>query len=553
MTNASQRGVDVVERSLSAGHLEGKLLKGTYQVEQRVARGGMAWVYRATHVTLGVQVAIKILFDEYTVEETVAQRFLNEAKIQFTIRHPHVVQVMDVIDEGGVLGMVMEWIDGQDLKEWLRGQPRVTFPQLWGLLSPILDAMDHIHKQDMVHRDLKPANILLNKEAGGLVPKVADFGIAKLGKSTEEGMTRTGSHMGTVRYMSPEQIQDTKRVDGRSDVYALGIIIYEMLAGRAPFVGEVHTVMFKHISADVPPLHEYRNDIPEGLEQLLQQTLDKDRDKRTASCAVLKASLHRVLSEAIGEPIEDATAREDLLSPTALPASSMATPVEQPLPSAITMLTEEREQVKRLSRQRDKGISSPMLVGLAALCLVSGMGLFYGLYFLSKTPKQEAGTKPNTTQQEVLHRPAPKRAETRTQPAPVRERIEHIRPPARPRALITKTKAQRHRRRRRRIAYRRRVRQRRTAPPVRRQPAPSTIQVTLLTRPSGAKVLLGGQVVGRTPYRLTGKAGALLNLTLQKDKYETKRVKLRLFDGMSATRQWTLRVDTPNPFGRDFP
>lgn len=284
---------------LSAGSLEGQILKGCYRIEKRVGKGGMAWVYRAHHTLLNVPVAIKILLPNLAEEENIRHRFITEAKVMFQLRHPHIVQVTDIIQEGDLIGMVMEWVQGEDLDQWLKRQEaQITWKQFWRLCAPFLGAMDYIHRKGLVHRDLKLSNIMLHYEGNDVILKVSDFGLVKvLDEMSEDNLTQTGTRMGTVAYMSPEQIKDAKGVGVASDIYSIGVVLYKLLTRKLPFSGDAHYVMLQHIDATPPPVREQRADVPEAVDGVIMRCLEKAPGKRWETCALMAEAMRQALLE----------------------------------------------------------------------------------------------------------------------------------------------------------------------------------------------------------------------------------------------------------------
>jgi serine/threonine-protein kinase len=201
---------------------------GRYRIVRKLGAGGMGSVYEAEHQELGRRVALKMLHRDLTHTPEVVARFLREARATAKVRHPHVVDVQDVGSEGGAPFLVMEYLDGEDLASLLVREGRLAVERATDLLLPVLAGVDAAHQAGIVHRDLKPENIFLLRAPGGeLHPKVLDFGIAKvLDPAGSLTLTRTASLLGTPYYMSPEQARGARDVDGRTDQYALGVILY---------------------------------------------------------------------------------------------------------------------------------------------------------------------------------------------------------------------------------------------------------------------------------------------------------------------------------------
>lgn len=288
----------------SASSLDGilpekTLLKNTYELGEVVGEGGMGVVYHAHHRTLGTEFAVKILDAKLGRIPTIRDRFLEEARIQATLRHPNIVKVTDVIEERGVIGFVMEFIPGYTLDAFIydvRGALPVE--EARDIILAVLDAIGHAHKAGIIHRDLKPSNILVGK---GYRPgyasqsvRVMDFGIAKNLEATI-GRTVTGAKMGTPRYMAPEQVENASAVDQRADIYALGLTLYEMLCARTPFEDESdYGLLRAHLQKIPPPPSQYRKGIPSKLEALVLTALEKNPDHRFATADAFSNALRRL-------------------------------------------------------------------------------------------------------------------------------------------------------------------------------------------------------------------------------------------------------------------
>ena len=267
----------------------GAVLRGCYVIEDVIGEGGMGVVYRCHHRTLGTRYALKVLEPKQARIEILRRRFLAEAKIQATVRHPHIVHVLDVIDSEkdggipGVLAIVMEYVEGVALSQKLEAGPFSERDAVSSALV-ILDAIGFAHHNKIVHRDLKPSNIMISDSESktdlyrGV--KVMDFGIAKLLQEQEQ-RTVTGSQMGTPGYMAPEQIENARDVDERTDIYAIGLTLYEILCGRTPFQEYREFELIKaQLSMRPPSMRNYRRDISDRLEAIVMKALEKDRANR---------------------------------------------------------------------------------------------------------------------------------------------------------------------------------------------------------------------------------------------------------------------------------
>ncbi len=279
---------------------EGTELAGRYRVERLIGEGGMGEVYLATHLKIDKRVAIKVLAPEQMRRARNVSRFLQEAKATSRVRHPHVVDITDYGESEGYAFFVMEYLDGSDLSALLKRVGRIPWERASGILVQVLAALSAAHKAGIVHRDIKPHNIFLTtRGAKDDFATVIDFGIAKLREGTGEQLTRTGAIVGTAEYMSPEQGLGNE-LDGRSDLYSAGIILYRMLTGSVPFIGNNPMgVLFHHVHSELEPPSARCPDAGLGtqLDELVAKALAKDPDDRYASAEEFVAAI-----EAVNDP-----------------------------------------------------------------------------------------------------------------------------------------------------------------------------------------------------------------------------------------------------------
>lgn len=263
---------------------EGDVLAGKYRVERVLGVGGMGVVVAARHQDLDQQVAVKFLLPEIAEHGDAAERFRREARAAVKITSEHVARVIDVGTlEEGVPYMVMEYLSGNDLSDELRKRGPLPVEEAVGFVLQACEAVAEAHAAGIVHRDLKPANLFLHKRADGTrIVKVLDFGISKsVGTGMDLALTSTAALIGSPLYMSPEQMHSAKSVDARTDIWSLGAILYQLLAGRPPYVGESLPQLCSALLNESPrPLADFRSDVPEGLEQALLGALTKDREQR---------------------------------------------------------------------------------------------------------------------------------------------------------------------------------------------------------------------------------------------------------------------------------
>ncbi|MDP9070720.1 MAG: Stk1 family PASTA domain-containing Ser/Thr kinase [Actinomycetota bacterium] len=266
-----------------------QVYSGRYEVLRQVARGGMAEVYLARDQLLDRRVALKILFPELSVDRSFVERFRREAQAAANLTHPNVVSVYDWGEEDGVYFIVMEYVDGRPLSSIIRSEGHLLPDRAAAIGAEVAAALAFAHRSGVVHRDVKPGNVLI--DVNGNV-KVADFGIARAANA-KENLTQTGAVMGTATYFSPEQAQGFG-VDPRSDVYSLGIVLYEMVTGRPPFSGDSPVaIAYKHVREQPVPPSQLNPSVPADFEAIVLQAMAKDPNDRYASAEELRADLVR--------------------------------------------------------------------------------------------------------------------------------------------------------------------------------------------------------------------------------------------------------------------
>jgi serine/threonine-protein kinase len=249
----------------------------------------MGEVFEARHVSLNTRAAVKVLSPGLESEKSFRQRFQREAELQAQLRHPNVARVLDYLEDGGQWFLVVEYLERGSLGDFLARSEKVSRPQALAWIRQALAGLGHAHAKGIVHRDIKPANLLLG-DSGEIV--VADFGIAR-GEGAP-GLTTTGVAVGTPHYMSPEQIVTPERVDQRSDIYSLGIVLYELLAGRKPFdAASQFAVLQAQVSEPPPPLQAIDASIPPQLDAVVMRALSKKPEERYADCASMLRDLDR--------------------------------------------------------------------------------------------------------------------------------------------------------------------------------------------------------------------------------------------------------------------
>jgi serine/threonine-protein kinase len=326
--------------------LLGQTLAAKYRIEERLSTGGMGTVYRGTHVLMDKTVAIKVLRPSLAADEKIVARFSREARAASRISHPHALSVTDFGEaENGVVFLVMEYLKGRTLKEIIRQEGPMPLPRAVELLRQVGGALDAAHAEGVVHRDLKSDNIMLLSSSGTDYAKVLDFGIAKIQEPEGEynpGLTAPDLVIGTPQYMSPEQCSQSPDIDARSDIYSLGVILYEILVGHVPFVGGSPTViMLKHLQEPAPSVLDERDDIPVAVGRVVTRALEKRPQDRY---------------QTVNELVEDFTIAAGM-EPASVSSSGTSRRVEPPTAPQLTYDADEETLVRRRITQPMEPIS----------------------------------------------------------------------------------------------------------------------------------------------------------------------------------------------------
>jgi beta-lactam-binding protein with PASTA domain/predicted Ser/Thr protein kinase len=348
--------------------LIGSLFDGRYKILRRLGAGGMANVYLAEDQELGRRIAIKILNDRHANDDQFVERFRREAKNAAALSHPNIVSIYDRGEAEGSYYIAMEYLDGRSLKELIVSRGPAPVGVAVEYARQILSALRFAHRHGIVHRDIKPHNVLVDGE--GRV-KVTDFGIARAGASQ---MTEAGSIVGTAQYLSPEQARGSG-VDQRSDLYSLGVVLYELLTGTVPFTGDTPVeIAMKHLSQVPEPPSTRRPDLPREIDLVVMRALAKDPNERYQSAEEMEADLARVARGASVSTVTEESATQIMTAPTVPLGATAATMVTPRRGSAIPPPPPVYYDLDEPMRRR------PVWPWIAALLFVVGAGV--GGWFL---------------------------------------------------------------------------------------------------------------------------------------------------------------------------
>lgn len=355
----------------------GDTIDGKYRIVKLLGEGGMGSVYEGENLRIHRRVAIKILHSAVAQSEDAVQRFEREAQAAGRIGSEHIVEVLDLGDlPGGDRYMVMEYLDGEALNDRITNSGRMSPQATAGIIIDMLEGLKAAHDAGIIHRDLKPDNVFLltNKNGKRDFVKIVDFGISKFSSlGGEFSMTRTGAVMGTPYYLSPEQAKGERELDARSDLYAVGVILYEAAAGRVPFDGETfNELLFKIVLEPVPPLSTYVPDIDEHFAAIVEKAMARDPAMRFQSAHEMQQALSAWLQ---GQPA----------APELLASASAATAARSEMASQIGMEATHAGTVMQTSgawantnagEQTPAGAKKWLLIAAAAVFLFAGVGIY---------------------------------------------------------------------------------------------------------------------------------------------------------------------------------
>jgi len=451
-----------------------------YKIMSEIGKGGMGIVYLAEHVHLGRRFAVKCLAPQLTGDRRFSERFHQEARKQAQLGHPNIVQATDFFEQDGQFFLVMEYVDGQGLDEMIENRRKLPEKEALSIFKDVLDGLNFAHSRGVIHRDIKPSNILVDR--GGRA-KIMDFGIAIM--AGEKRLTATGTNVGSPWYMSPEQIRHPMEIDHRSDVYSIGIVLYEILTGDIPFDGDTdYEIKDKQINSPVPEPTERNPQISNILSKIILKALEKVPDDRFNGCG----ELLEYIEEYETKPKQEKTATQQ--------------PASRPSEGAKTK-TEKREPEPKGKPSKKYG----WVWTVVLILLIAASGF---LLMREKTPEPFTREKP--------------------EPPVVRQEPAKQEPYERPvvNGYITKHETVR-------------IRSGMTAD-LNYELEKALASLKIDSKPSRSEIYIDGIKKGRTPVTITGfEEGKKYHVTLKSDGYETWEETVRIKPG-DGGRQLTLRT-----------
>ncbi len=414
-------GAELVDLAADAGRQEpmiGRTIEGKYRIDAKLGAGGMGAVYRSRRLLIGDEVAIKILHPEQVSESHAGERFRREAQAAARLKHANAVTLYDFgVTSDGLLYLVMELVEGQSLRQLIKSQGPLTPSTAAEVIGQVCAVLDEAHHQQIIHRDLKPDNIMVSILNGALRVKVLDFGIAKLRDLTASNLTQAGGVVGTPHYMSPEQCLG-EELDFRSDIYSLGIVLYEMLAGVVPFNSPTSTaVVVQHVNQPPPSLRAINLSISEPVERVVLHALEKSPQRRPQTAGELARELRAAVSQWPGthsnaEVGEASRKRETYIPPASLSQSGSSPTVV--LPGGTGGLTAEARLGS--DRNNDGSGSRNALIAISVLAvLLVGTVVYLLMSGDSKAP--ESSERAASSARSPAQTPPPQQ----TQPAPLQQ------------------------------------------------------------------------------------------------------------------------------------
>jgi serine/threonine-protein kinase len=415
--------------------LIGRILEDKYKITARLGEGGMGAVYRATRVRIGDEVAVKVMHSQFVKDETTLERFRREARAAAMLHHPNVVAIHDY-GEGSTVEapafIVMELVAGISLRDLLEQQQRLAVERAVALMREICNGVGAAHRHNVIHRDIKPDNIIvLPPGAHGEheTAKVLDFGIAKLRDiASDMTLTQAGMVMGTPYYMSPEQCR-AEALDARSDVYSLGAMLYEMLAGTPPFIASTPTgVVAKHLMEPPPPF-AFQLGVPASVEAVIGRALAKDRNLRQADATVFARELQTAMTTNLTQPLSPSTANIGAGQATQVFYPPAATVQQSGVYGTMPSVPSRATVQEQLPAERSR--TGMLVAGIVSLVILIGLGLIAYFVFMNRKPLPSPAPSVNpgqNTVQPITPTPVPTNANrpetTNPPPADAKGKVE---------------------------------------------------------------------------------------------------------------------------------
>lgn len=352
--------------------LIGRNINGRYKIKELIGGGGMSNVYLAHDMILDRDIAIKILRYDFSNEEELRRRFQREALSTTSLAHPNIVNIFDVGEDGAMPYLVMEYVPGRTLKEYIIEHSPIAPERAVKIMKQLASALAHAHHNQIVHRDIKPQNILMDDEGN---VKISDFGIAMALSATS--YTQTNSVLGTVHYLSPEQARGGNATK-KSDIYSLGIVMYELLTGRLPFSGEsAVSIALKHLQTETPSLREIVPTIPQSLENVVLKATAKDAQHRYQSADEMDEDLSSVLlAERLTEP--KFVVPIDVDATRAMPAIKDSSPyvnAEETITNAPVKKAKAKTDKDKLVPKKGKKKKLPWIIGIILFLVIAGLSI----------------------------------------------------------------------------------------------------------------------------------------------------------------------------------
>ncbi len=363
----------------------GKILGNRYEIIEKIGGGGMALVYKAKCNLLNRYVAIKVLRSEFVNDKTVLEKFRKESQASASLSHPNIVNIYDVGEEGDIYYIVMEYVEGKTLKEVIKKKGVLSADEILEFSRQIALALKHAHSNHIIHRDIKPHNILVTEDNRA---KVTDFGIALA--ATSSTITNTGSVIGSVHYFSPEQARGGY-TDEKSDLYSLGVVMYEMATGKVPFEGDRPvTVALKHIQEEADKPSEHNMSIPKGLEAIIIKLMQKEQSVRYSNASEVIEDLYKIKNNIDFDDIDNTLKIED--SPTQIIPAVTADEMKE-LTNSKDEFNSNNESTKNKGKKKDK---RKLVIGSAIIsALIAAIVFTFGFFYLSDLFKVENVEVPN--------------------------------------------------------------------------------------------------------------------------------------------------------------